>query len=858
MDNLFTININPDKNVRLNTNTEKNQLGNFGRDREGLTVPPDEEYNKNNGNKNNTNDNNNNHCSVEEDEVITLEMDQISTNDSFDMLEELNENQINDYENMRKKIRAHILTSFQKDNILIEGPEHLEQDSFFKEHKLERNENKLLKLRKDKIYLIVSSASQERNKRSRQNEASNRYYYDPNVIGEDKPGDYDNFVDVLLGREAPRKGSNPPSKGVVAVKEEREKNAATDAGEENAATDAGVENAATDSGEENAAIDAGVENTGDDSIDQVGTVEIEEKTVQEEDPPPVVIENAEGGTPKKGTTDESAEFCAERCVQTCEEICPDDSKSNHVVDDFREKIKNWLVKFPDINSENLFFHFYFQSELYKEKKYTCQNCGSSDCDRELTFRHVCRNTYCFLCYKRVTGPICHNTKAQYVAFKANTGKLINDLKYIQYPYKSMSCLNCFSNDHLKCGRPPYIYAKHTYNVRREYNSKLDPSYFVYLRNPRNIWILHEPKTNEQKGNNDGDNNALRNVDNQSGQNSSSGGNGGGSGGGYGRGGEHGNRRNNRRGSENSQTAANQERVGAALHNRHKDDSNFSSNHNVYMVEDKHSYDSSKRKVILTKYSFNDNAQRNKQKRNYNTYDQDSQNNFHSNNKRHKNDAHQSSSYYDYKNKQQVRNDKHDNISDFYQHGGKHGNGNRDNDQYSSRHHNKNRYIHDNSIGDYYNNDDRGQDNRNNGNNHPGSYYNLHNETNDGAKGYTSGQMYSARAGLYKFSNASSGQFSNPRGGSSMKPNNANFHVNKNNSHSMYSRHPNNQHYDNNPKRNQSKGNHGSYSGHNSNVALHKHNDHSGNGLANNKGGNTLYKNTYKNVHPDRGGYHDYR
>ncbi|SCO68926.1 conserved Plasmodium protein, unknown function [Plasmodium vivax] len=905
MDNLFTININPDENVRLNTNTEKNQFGNFRGDREGLTVPPDEEQNKNNGSKGsngsngNTNDNNNNHYSVEEDEVITLEMDQISTSDSFDMLEELNENQINDYENMRKKIRVHILTSFQKDNILIEGPEQLEPDCFM-EPNLEGNENILVKLRKDKIYRIVSSASQERNKRSRPNEANNRYYYDPNVLGEDAPGDYDNFVDVLLGRKAPRRGASPPSKGEGnatveggeedAAVEGGEENATIEEGEENATVEGGDENATIEEGDENAAAEVGEENAtveegeeiaavegGDENdataadVENTGTAEIEGKPMQAEDISPVAMENAE------------------RCTQTGEEICTDDSKSNQVVDDFREKIKNWLVKFPDINAENLFFHFYFQSELYKEKKYTCQNCGSSDCDRELTFRHVCKNTYCFLCYKRVTGPICHNTKAQYMAFKANAEKLLNDLKYIQHPYGSMPCLNCFSNDHLKCGRPPYIYAKHSHNVRREYNSKLDPSYYVYMRNPRNIWILHEPKSGERRGNDDGDNNALRNGHNRSGQSSSSGGNGGNNGGnngggygrgygggngggygrGYGRGGEHGNRRDNRRGSDTSQAAANQERVGAAPHNRHKDARNFSSNHNVYMEEDDDAYDNSKRKVILTKNSFNDNAQRNKQKRNYDAYDSASQNNFHSNNKRHKNDAHQSGSYHDYKNKQQVGNDQHDNISDFHPHGGKHGNRNRGSDQFSSRHHNKNRNTHDSGVGDYYNNDGRGQDNRNSGGNHPGGnhpggYYNMHNEANDGAQGYTNGQMNSARSGLYKFASATSGHFNNPKGSSSMKQN-ANFHVNKNNSHNMHNRHQNNNHSDDNPKRGQGKGNHGGYSSHNSNVARqnsnvarHKQNNHSGNGPANNKGGNTLYKNTHKNVHPDRGAYHNYR
>ncbi|KJP86924.1 hypothetical protein AK88_03433 [Plasmodium fragile] len=834
MDNLFTININPDENVRLNINTDQNQFGNFGGDREGFTVPPDDEYNKKNGSNRNTNDNNYNHCSVEEDEVITVEIDQISTNDSFAMLEELNEDEINDYENMRKKIRAHILTSFQKDNILIEDPEHLEQDSF-EEHKLERNENELLKLRKDKIYLIVLSASQERNKRSRQSEANNRYYYDPNVVGEDAQGIYDNFVDVLLGREAPQRGNSQISKGVVSANEEKEKNDETEVD---------GENADVEGGEENTATDVGVENTGADSIDQVGTAEMEEQTLQEEESPPVIIENAEGDTAKEAM-DENAECLTERCAETCQEICLDDSKSNDVVDDFRERIKNWLVKFPDINSENLFFHFYFQSELYKEKKYTCQNCGSSDCDRELTFRHVCKNTYCFLCYKRVTGPMCHNTKTQYLAFKANAGKLISELNYINYPYKSISCLNCFSNEHLKCGRPPYIYAKHTHNVRREFNSKLDPSYFVYLRNPKNIWILHEPKTNERKGSGDVDNNALQNVYNHSGQSSTNGANGRG----YGRGGERGNRRNNRRGGDNGQTAESHERVGGPPHNRHKDAKNFSSNHNVYMVDDNRSYDSSKRKVILTKYSFNDSTQRNKQKRNYDTYDTDSQNNFRSNNKRHKDDTHQSSIHYDYKYTQHVGNDNNDNISDFYPHGGERGNRNKYADQGSSRHNNNSRYIHDSSIGDYYYNDGGGQDNRNNGSHHSGSYYNIHNESNDGAKGYTSGQMHNARSGLYKFSNASSGNFSNPGGSATMKPN-VNSHVNKNNSHSMYR---------SNPKRRHGKGNHGSYSSQNrGNVAFYKHNDHSANGPVNNKGGNTLYKSKYKNVHPDRGGYHDYR
>ncbi|OTN65532.1 Uncharacterized protein PKNOH_S110100600 [Plasmodium knowlesi] len=839
MDNLFTININPDENVRLNINTEKDLFGNLEGDREGLTVPPDEEYNENN----------NNHPTVEENEVLTVEIDQISTSDSFDILEELSEDQINDYENMRKKIRAHILTSFQKDNILIEAPEHLEADPS-KEHDLERNENKLLKLRKDKIYVIVSSSSQEKNKKSRQNEANSRYYYDPNVVGEDAPTDYDNFLDVLLGRVAPGGGVSPPSEGVVSVNEEIEKKDATEVDEESAAVEGGEENDAVEGdeendavegseendamegSEENTAIDAGVDDTGVDSNDQVETVEVEEEIVQEEDAH-LVVENTEGETPK-GEMEESEELCAESCIETCQEICPDDSKSNHVVEDFREKIKNWLVKFPDINSENLFFHFYFQSELYKDKKHTCQNCGSSDCDREFTFKHVCENTYCFLCYKRVTGPMCHNTKTQYVAFKANSKMLISELKYIHYPYKSMSCLNCFSNDHLKCGRPPYVYARHTHNVRREYNNKLDPSYFVYMKNPRNVWFLHECKPTERKGNTDANNNsnnnnsnnnnsnnnsAVQNVNNQSGQSSTSGGNASG----YGR--------NNKSGGESSKATTKQERVGSASHIRKKGASNFSSKHNVHMVQNKHSYDSSKHKAIVTRYSSKENIQRNKQKRNFDTYDAGNQNNFHWNNKRHKNDPVQSSNYYDYKNKQQVVNDKRDNISDIYTHGQKYGSRNRDSEQYSSKNYNKNRYVHESSMGDYYNNNGRGQDNRNSAIKHSGSYYNIHNEINKGAKGYTTGQIHSPRSSPYKYSSTSSSHFSNPRGTSVMKPN-VNSHVNKNNLPNVYRSNPNNQHTDDNLKRSHGRGNLGSYSAHNSNLTLHKYNHPSGNALAN--------------------------
>ncbi|CRG94719.1 conserved Plasmodium protein, unknown function [Plasmodium gallinaceum] len=424
MDKLFTININRDENVRLYKTKENNNYVKIGCEKIS-----------------------------ENDNLFEIELKEINRTDNFDLLGELNNKQSNDYENIRRQIRKHILKCFEDDNILDNKPKNSE-DSLNETYS--DNGNFKLNLRKDKINQIISFSSQEKYKKNKLNEANSRYYIDSKRFDEKEKNGCDHmntFIDDNIFIKEISGHIKNIDHNLQVRKEKEDKEEKTNKIEEKIETK--KNNFTEDSNSENKNL-----------------------------------LNKKKKKMMKSTTD----------ITTENSII--NFGMNKVIEEFKEKIKNWLVRFPDINSENFFFHLYFLVESYKEKKNLCQHCGSIGCERDEFLRYKCKNMFCFLCNISVLGHMCHNTRSQYLAFKSNI-KTLNEYKNIKIPFKSISCLKCLKNNHYKCGNPPYIFGKYSYNFRRGFSNKLDKSCYVYLENPHNIWELDNVKIDKYKCNNDG-------------------------------------------------------------------------------------------------------------------------------------------------------------------------------------------------------------------------------------------------------------------------------------------------------------------------------------------------------------------
>ncbi|SBS86635.1 conserved Plasmodium protein, unknown function [Plasmodium ovale] len=568
--------------------------------------------------------------------LIPYQINKICKSDNFDLLGKLNDIQINQYESTRKQIQKHILKCFKEDNIIDDFPHDFEEN-FFNEYNLIKK-NFIFNLRKDKLNEIITYASQEKYKRSKPNELNSRYYSDTSIFTENEADDDDNFFyKVVRGDTSCTEADNKKKKKInkKELKNERKN-----------------------------------DNEGDtsrvDNCDIVKGKKISRNSY---------IDNSETSLNKNRKQDD----LVENTISTAAKESSVNLELNDVMSEFREKIKNWLTKFPDINCENFFFHLYFLVELHKEKRSMCQNCGSFDCEKDIPLSLACKNTFCFLCCKRVLGNQCHSTKIQYLSFKSNITQTLNSFKRIQYPYKSISCLKCLSKDHFKCGKPPYEHAKYSYEARKMFNHKLSRTKFVYLKNPLDIWPTNV--------NNNISSIEKKNDDNNDVQNKATGKN-------------IGNKKCDDRQITLSDSCSNDDVI---LCNPNKNEQDKKSNNAVvYTVEDDEKENNEKTanesEYLETriKYSFNDNRNNHKEKRN-----RDNNNSENANNKKQKY-AHTGDNTYG----DSHDNNKHD-VNSGNQAGGSNSNSSvynrKQHSAYVKRNDNSNSHIDQNNNLDYENN-----------------------------------------------------------------------------------------------------------------------------------------------------------
>ncbi|EUT79045.1 hypothetical protein PFAG_05618 [Plasmodium falciparum Santa Lucia] len=404
MDSLFTININPDENVSIKKG--KDNIKKYSK--EGN----DEEK------------------SEEDDKLINFNINEISEDNTFEMLGDLNENQIKQFINVRKNIRKYILKSFKKDQIINGRLENSEIEFLCDENKKNNDQIKLI-LRKDIINNVINNFTKDKQKRNKANDMNNRYFY----LNSDEKGynnnddddnyneeevDEKNFMDLFMGMR------------------------------------------------------------------RILWIYLWTPICLKKNDEELAIVISKNSDEDKISVKNDNRLIEEKCIVP--------KTFNKVLSNFEEIIKNWKLNFPDINTENLFFHLYFLSELYKEKRYICQNCGSVECEKDPFMKTKCLNNFCFLCHKHISENMCHNTRSQYASFKSHMSSF-NDYRNIMYPYNYISCLSCFTRKHMKCGYPPYIFAKNTYCYRKDYSFKSNRPYVLYMNNPLYIWDISNDKKN---------------------------------------------------------------------------------------------------------------------------------------------------------------------------------------------------------------------------------------------------------------------------------------------------------------------------------------------------------------------------
>ncbi|EWC73690.1 hypothetical protein C923_05643 [Plasmodium falciparum UGT5.1] len=426
MDSLFTININPDENVSIKKG--KDNIKKYSK--EGN----DEEK------------------SEEDDKLINFNINEISEDNTFEMLGDLNENQIKQFINVRKNIRKYILKSFKKDQIINGRLENSEIEFLCDENKKNNDQIKLI-LRKDIINNVINNFTKDKQKRNKANDMNNRYFY----LNSDEKGynnnddddnyneeevDEKNFMDLFMDTDMFEKKMN----------EENERIKEADIND-------------------------------DKKLDDDLHCDDKKNEYHDEELAIVISKNSD-----------EDKISVKNDNRLIEEKCIVPKTFNKVLSNFEEIIKNWKLNFPDINTENLFFHLYFLSELYKEKRYICQNCGSVECEKDPFMKTKCLNNFCFLCHKHISENMCHNTRSQYASFKSHMSSF-NDYRNIMYPYNYISCLSCFTRKHMKCGYPPYIFAKNTYCYRKDYSFKSNRPYVLYMNNPLYIWDISNDKKN---------------------------------------------------------------------------------------------------------------------------------------------------------------------------------------------------------------------------------------------------------------------------------------------------------------------------------------------------------------------------
>ncbi|CAD2100259.1 conserved Plasmodium protein, unknown function [Plasmodium vinckei brucechwatti] len=440
MDNLFTINIDPDENVCLNDDKNKDEISKRAK------------Y------KNDTID----YIDADSFDLISYEINEIHKTGNLDAISELNDNQINKYQNIRKNIQNFIFKCFKEDDVVIGLPD-ISKDTFIEQLHFK---NVKITLNKDKVEEIIAHSSREKLKRNKPSELNTRYYCDKSMFDDDEAGDK-NFIDMLIGNGMPIDKTN--------VDEENEVN--------------------KDPFSQSVQYNEENNQNENDKITQYN----DNSTTQTINSP----NDCNNGKNETLENEENSEKCdvITKPNNTIYENTLEPFKLNNIISEFGKKINNWLIKFPDIDCENFFFHLFFLSELHREKGSICHNCGSHNMEKCSIMNFKCENNYCFICDKHIPGHACHNARAQYNYFKPNILKSLSDSKNSKYPNNIIACLKCMSNDHYICGNPPYMFSQESHMFRKEFSRQFDYRNYVYFKNSHNIWEINNSFKNMVKKNN---------------------------------------------------------------------------------------------------------------------------------------------------------------------------------------------------------------------------------------------------------------------------------------------------------------------------------------------------------------------
>lgn len=521
MDHLFTINVTPDETARLHNAF---QSSNF------LKVDWNESRN------------------TADDDIISVYLDSITEQDSFEIAEFKNKEHVEQCKNIRKNIREYIFTCFKNDGILqIENKSKKEEINNF----LRNNEGALkINLKKKKLVRIIEplyskdrqrsnradveenryyskDAEEEAKKRERETEEKKNAYEKSENDGfkkirrevEDGENVYELFEAMMnktLQEEAPVVSDQEVDTQIEGILLETEKKSDAEERNDKCVNQEKLETqiSSVDSSNKNEILGETRTANGDMAeakIEKASTCdEIKEKesTIDIQDNTDTKQKDGQTENVKKrkihrigeteNDTDANIEEVGEKGKIVKKKNCveKENNKSNHtvsvckiVLSEFRKQIKEWVNFFPNINVENFFFHLYFLVELWKNKKKACVHCGSTDCDFDEYNKSICKNLNCFLCkIKLMEGIPCHPIRKQFNIMRTYLSEYTrNSQAHRSFDQFGATCFICSSPKHQICGPPPNVEGAKTIDFRAYRICEGSLWHDVYADDPLFIW-----------------------------------------------------------------------------------------------------------------------------------------------------------------------------------------------------------------------------------------------------------------------------------------------------------------------------------------------------------------------------------
>lgn len=521
MDQLFTINVTPDETARLHNAFQSGSL-----------LKADWNENQN----------------TADDEIISVYLDSITEQDSFEIAEFKNKEHAEQCKNIRKNIREYIFTCFKNDGIIqLENKNEKEEMNSF----LKNNEGALkINLKKKKLVRIIEPLySTDRQRNNRADVEENRYY-SKEAEEEARKREKETEEKRVAYEKSENDGFREEKSGVegdenvyelfeeMMNKTLQEEASAVSDHEVDTLTEGSLwqTEKKSDTDEKNvkcvdqqnletqiSSVDNSTKNevpcetrTATGEMTKAGNEKDDTYDEIKEKGNAIDIQDNKDATQKNGQTESLKKRKIHRVGETENETDTDleeigkkgeivkkkncvekeNNESNNNVDvskivlrEFRKQIEEWITFFPNINVENFFFHLYFLVELWKNKKKTCVHCGSTDCDFDEYNKSICKNLNCFLCKKKLMeGVPCHPIRRQFNIMRTYlTEYTQNSQARDSFDQFDAACFVCFSPKHQICGTPPNVEGAKTIDFRayRIYEGRLWRD--VYADDPLFIW-----------------------------------------------------------------------------------------------------------------------------------------------------------------------------------------------------------------------------------------------------------------------------------------------------------------------------------------------------------------------------------